>query len=48
MAHWINIHRNNSFVNAMWLPSLCKNSGGINLAQLGLTAGWEAGRQAGR
>ena len=43
MAQWINIFRNNSFVNPLRLPLLCRNSRAIALAQLGLTAGWLAG-----
>ena len=43
MAHWINVFQNNSFVNPMQLPLLCRNSRAVALAQLGLTAGWLAG-----
>ena len=42
MAWWINIPQNNSFVNPMQLPLLCRNSGAIHLAQLSLMAGWLA------
>ena len=45
MAQWINVLRNNSFVNPTRLPLLCKNSRAIALAELGLTAGWLAGRR---
>ena len=40
MAQWINIFRNNSFVNLTQLPLLCRNSRAVVLAELGLTAGW--------
>ena len=43
MAQWINIFRNNSFVNLTRLPLLCRNSRAIALAEPGLTAGWLAG-----
>ena len=46
MAQWTNLNRNNSFVNPTWLPLLCEKSGAIHLAQPGLTAGRQAGRQA--
>ena len=36
------------FVNPPPLPLLCEISGALHLAQPGLTAGWLAGRQAGR
>ena len=48
MAHWINILRNNSFVNPTRLPLLCRNSRAVALAEQGLTAGWLAGQLAGR
>ena len=40
MAQWINVFRNNSFVNPTRLPSLCRNSRAVALAEPGLTAGW--------
>ena len=43
MVQWINVFRNNSFVNATQLPLLCRNSTAIALAQPGLMAGWLAG-----
>ena len=46
MAQWVNRLRNNIFVNPLPLP-LCEISGALHLAQPGLTAGWQAGRQAG-
>ena len=41
----MNVLWNNSFVNPMRLPLLCRNSRAVALAELGLTAGWLAGRQ---
>ena len=54
MAQWMNLHRNNSFVNWTQLPLLCEKSGAILLVLVGLMAGspagrpevWQAGRQA--
>ena len=48
MAQWVNRLRNNIFVNPAPLPLLCEISGALHLAQPGLTAGWLAGRLAGR
>ena len=52
MVQWINLNRNNSFVNRMRLPLLCEKSGAILLVLVGLMAGrlasWQAGRLAGR
>ena len=48
MAQWINVLRNNSFVNPTRLPLLCRNSRAVALAEPGLTAGWLAGWLAGR
>ena len=48
MAQWVNRLRNNIFVNPPPLPLSCEISGALHLAQPGLTAGWLAGRQAGR
>ena len=47
MAQWINIFRNNSFINLMRLPLLCRNSRGAALVQPGLRAHWLAGWLAG-
>ena len=47
MAQWINVFRNNSFVNPMRLPLLCRNSKAVALAEPGLMAGWLAGWLAG-
>ena len=43
MAQWINVFRNNSFINPTRLPLLCRNSRAVALAELGLTAGWLEG-----
>ena len=48
MAQWINVFRNNSFVNPMQLPLLCRNSRAVALAEPGFTAGWLAGWLADR
>ena len=48
MAQWINRLRNNVFVNPPPLPLSCEISGALHLAEPGLTAGWQAGRLAGR
>ena len=45
MAQWINCLWNNIFVNLPPLPLLYEISGPLHLAQPGLTAGWQAGRQ---
>ena len=45
MAQWINVLRNNSFVNPTRLPLLCRNFRAVALAEPGLIAGWLAGRQ---
>ena len=47
MAQWINVLRNNSFVNPTRLPLLCRNSRAVALAEPGLTAGWLADWLAG-
>ena len=41
MVQWIDVFRNNSFVNPMRLPLLCRNSRAVTLAEPGLTAGWQ-------
>ena len=43
MAQWITVLWNNSFVNAMRLPLLCRYFRAVALAEPGLTAGWLAG-----
>ena len=45
MAQWINVFRNNSFVNPMRLPLLCRNSRAVALVEPGLTAGRLADRR---
>ena len=45
MVQWINVRRNNSFVNPMLLPLLCRNSRAVALVEPGLMAGWLAGRR---
>ena len=46
MAQWINVFRNNSFVNPTRLPLLCRNSRAVALAEPG-SYGRLAGRLAG-
>ena len=46
MAQLVNRLRNNIYVNPPPLPLSCEISGALYLAQLGLMAGWQAGRQA--
>ena len=46
MAQWINLNWNNSFVNQTRLPLLYEKSGAILQVLVGLTAGWQSGRQA--
>ena len=48
MVQWVNHLWNNIFVNSTLLPLSCEISGALHLAQPGLTAGWLAGRLAGR
>ena len=48
MAQWVNRLRNKIFVNPPPLPLLCEISGALHQAQPSLTAGWQAGRQAGK
>ena len=45
MVQWVNRLRNNIFVNPPPLLLLCEISGALHLAQPGLTAGKQAGRQ---
>ena len=45
MAQWVNRLRNNIFVNPPPLPLSCEISGALHLAEPGLTAGRQAGRQ---
>ena len=48
MAQWVNRLQNNIFVNPLPLPLSCEISGALHLVQLGLMAGWLAGRLADR
>ena len=42
MVQWINILRNNGFINPMRLPLLCEKTGALAIVEQGLTAGREA------
>ena len=46
MAQWMNLQRIENFVNGTRLYITCEKSGGLHLAEPGLTAGWQAGRLA--
>ena len=46
MAQWTNLQRIEKFENRMRLYITCGKSGGLYLAEPGLTAGWLAGRLA--
>ena len=48
MAQWINVLRNNDFVNPMRLPLLCENTRALAIVEPGLMAGRQAGRSLGR
>ena len=45
MAQWINVFRNNGFVNPMQLPLLCEKTGALAIVKPGLMAGRPLGRQ---
>ena len=45
MVQWINVLRNNGFVNPTRLPLLCEKTGALAIVELGLMAGWQAVRQ---
>ena len=45
MAQWINVIRNNGFVNPTRLPLLCEKTGALAIVELGLMAGRKAVRQ---
>ena len=45
MVQWINILRNNSFVNLMQIPLLREKTGTLAIVEPGLTAGRQAARQ---
>ena len=42
MAQWMNLQRIEKFVNRTRLYITCEKSGGLHLAEPGLTAGWLA------
>ena len=48
MAQWINILRNNSFINPTQLPLLCEKTGTPAIVEPGLMTGRQAGRLLGR
>ena len=39
MAQWINVYRNSSYINLMWLHLLCEKTGAVALAHPNLMAG---------
>ena len=45
MAQWTNLQRIEKFQNRTRLYITCGKSGGLYLAEPGLTAGWQFGRQ---
>ena len=45
MAQWMNLQLIEKFENSAGLYINCENSGGLYLAEPGLTAGWLAGWQ---
>ena len=45
MAQWINVFRNDSFVNPTRLPFLSEKTGALAIVELGLMAGRQAVRQ---
>ena len=47
MMQWINVFRNNGFVNLTRLPLLCEKTGALAIVEPGLMAGWQAGSLAG-
>ena len=48
MTQWINVLRNNGFVNPTRLPLLCEKTGALAIVEPGLTAGRQAGSLTGR
>ena len=42
MAQWINVLRNNGFVNPTQLPFLCEKTGALAIVEPGLMAGRQA------
>ena len=47
MAQWINVFRNNGFVNLTRLPLLCEKTRALAIVKPGLMAGRQAGGLAG-
>ena len=45
MVQWINLQRINRFANLTQLHISCEKSGGLHLAELGLTAGSPADKK---
>ena len=43
MAQWLNVLRNNSFVNPTQLPLLCEKTGALAIVEPDLTAGRPGG-----
>ena len=48
MAQWINVFRNNGFVNPTRLSLLCEETEALAIVEPGLTAGRQSGRPLGR
>ena len=48
MVQWINVLRNNGFVNPTRLPLLCEKTGALAIVEPGLMAGRQSGRPLGR
>ena len=48
MVQWINVLRNNGFVNPSRLPLLCEKTGALAIVEPGLMAGRQFGRPLGR
>ena len=46
MVQWINVLRNNGFINPTRLPLLCEKTGALAIVEPGLMAGRLAGRPA--
>ena len=48
MAQWINVLRNNGFINPTRVLFLCEKIEALAIVELGLMAGWQSGKPAGR
>ena len=48
MVQWINVLRNNGFINPTRLPLLSEKTGALAIVEPGLTGRRPAGQQAGR